>query len=316
MRDNDWLDPQWRAAAETWMREHLDAPAQGPIEQVRAVPWSVTLRAQTANGPRWFKANTMDCAYEATLAGLLGGWLPDAVLRPFATDPERGWMLTEDAGPTLREINPGENKEKMLHAYAQLQRTVSDRAAELIAAGVPDQRVPLMPGHLASLLADNRVRADLGPERLQSVEAMVPAFGDWCAELAADGIAASLQHDDLHDNNVFPNGRGGYRFFDWGDASVAHPFGVLLVALNAVEHSGEDADTARLRDAYLEPWSDLGTRKALLRSASLARKVTVASRALSWQRALRDAAIEVPPHFRTAVADWLAELPAEGVQDG
>ena len=43
--------------------------------------------------------------------------------------------------------------------------------------------------------------------------------------MAASAVPMRLQHDDLHDGNVFADGR----VFDWGDASVGHPFGVLLV---------------------------------------------------------------------------------------
>ena len=60
-----------------------------------------------------------------------------------------------------------------------------------------------MPELLAGLLDDPAVRADLGPDRAAAVTAVVPEFARWCEELAADGIGASLQHDDLHDGNVF-----------------------------------------------------------------------------------------------------------------
>jgi hypothetical protein len=69
-----------------------------------ARPWSVTHRVPTASGPVWFKANTMDCAYEAVLAEALARSRPDAVLEPLAVDAERGWMLTADAGTTLRAL--------------------------------------------------------------------------------------------------------------------------------------------------------------------------------------------------------------------
>src|SRR6185436_9996118 len=80
VKANDWHDPRWVAGAHDWIASRLDAPATGPIEEVRVRPWSVTHRVATAAGPRWFKANTMDCAYEAALADALGRWHPGAVL--------------------------------------------------------------------------------------------------------------------------------------------------------------------------------------------------------------------------------------------
>jgi hypothetical protein len=168
-------------------------PACGPIEEVWARPWSVTHRVPTASGPVWFKANTMDCADEAVLAEALARSRPDAVLEPLAVDAERGWMLTADAGTTLRESGvPAERRLEvwagMLRAFAALQRAVAPRAAELVALGVPDLRPSLVPGRLTSLLADPQVRTGLGEERAAAVEAVVPRFADWCAELAADGV--------------------------------------------------------------------------------------------------------------------------------
>jgi hypothetical protein len=118
-------------------------------------------------------------------------------------------------------------------------------------------------------------------------------------------IPASIQHDDLHDGNVFSSGR----FFDWGDASVQHPFGVLLVSLRAAaDQLGiEDGDPALepLRDAYLRPRRDLAPPEQLLREVELAVHVAKVSRALSWQRSL--AAGPAPEDF-DPVNGWLGEL--------
>ncbi|GIF69085.1 phosphotransferase [Asanoa ishikariensis] len=307
---NDWLDPQWRAGAEAWVTERLAAlstPVTGPIEQTRVRPWSVSLRVPTAAGAYWFKANTFGCRYEAGLASALGWWAPDAVLVPVAVEPDRGWLLTADAGPILRETSPSlDDWASLLASYAQLQQALAVRADEMVALGVPDQRPRLLPGLLAGLLDDPAVRADLGTDRLAAITAVVPAYETWCAELAGDGLGASLQHDDLHDGNVFVNGR----FFDWGDASVAHPFGTLLVTLSSAGYTfGLDPgapELLRLRDAYLSAWP--GDPVALRHSATLACRVTRVSRALSWRRSLDRSALPLDDDVRTAPADWLGEL--------
>ena len=317
MRENDWHDSQWRAGADGWIRARLTrlgTPVTGAVEEIRVRPWSVTYRVATNAGVRWFKANITTCAYEAGLAEALAGWVPGRVLAPLAVDRVRGWLLTADAGPTLRDQLDGASPEKlldtwatMLREYAVLQRAVAGRADEMVALGVPDVRPATMPDHLAALLADPEVRRGLEPA---PVEAIRPAFAAWCAELAADGIPATLQHDDLTDANVFADGR----FFDWGDAGVAHPFGSLLVALGFAAHllglTTGAPEITRLRDAYLEPWSDLAPPADLRRSVSLAVRTARVSRALAWQRALHNAALPVDDDFRTAAAYWLGETPA------
>jgi hypothetical protein len=86
-------------------------------------------------------------------------------------------------------------------------------------------------------------------------------------------VPPSVQHDDLHDANVFV-ADGRHRFFDWGDASVAHPFLSLLVPLRvAAQRWGCRTGTAsllRLRDAYLEPWSAYGSPAELREQCAVA----------------------------------------------
>ncbi len=307
---NNWLDPAWRAGAEAWATERLDSlgtAVTGPIEQTRVRPWSVSLRVPTAKGPFWFKANTYACRYEAALASALGWWAPESVLVPVAVDADRGWLLTADAGPILRETSPSlDDWASLLVEYAALQRTLASRCDEMVALGVPDQRPAELPALLADLLDDPAVRADLGADRLAAITAMAPSFETWCAELAEDGFHASLQHDDLHDGNVFVS----RRFFDWGDASVAHPFGTLLVTLSSAGYTfGLDPgapELLRLRDAYLSAWP--GDPAALRRSATLACRVTRVSRALSWRRSLDRSALPLDDDVRTAPAEWLGEL--------
>jgi Phosphotransferase enzyme family len=315
MLSSNWLDPAWEAEAHGWIADQLTAlgvPATGPVERVRARPWSVQLRVPTSTGPIWFKANISGAAYEAGLVAALAGWAPDAVLAPLAVDPSRGWMLSPDGGPTLRETAPDLVQwEAMLAAYAELQRTVAGRADEMVALGVPDLRPSVLPHQLAALLEDSAVGADLGVERLAAIAALAPDYGSWCADLAADGIPPTVQHDDLHDGNVFLVDNR-FRFFDWADAGVAHPFGSLLVSMRVAGYLFKvepgAPELARLRDAYLEPWTADHDRASLLRSATLATRVAIVGRSLSWQRALLGAEMPVEDDFRAAVAEWLAEL--------
>jgi aminoglycoside phosphotransferase (APT) family kinase protein len=164
---------------------------------------------------------------------------------------------------------------------------------------------------MADLLADRTV--ELPPDDRRRLEEVLPTVGTWCDKLAAVGVAASLQHDDLHDGNVFV-GPHGDRLFDWGDASVSHPFGTLLVTLRSIASRGlgpadEQARAlARLQDAYLEPWTASYSRAELAAAAPLAMRLASICRALSWHRALAG----IPPHdhgeWSGNVGGWLIEL--------
>ena len=252
-------------------------------------------------------------------------WGVPHVLAPLATDAGRAWLLLEDGGPTLRQTRPdGEGDrdlaawERILAAYSGLQRDLERRADELLRLGVPDGRPDMLPSTLASLVehdgwwelvgADERPIAEVARTRLRDLDAWV---AEAAGELRDTGIAATIQHDDLHGGNVFVGPRG-IRFFDWGDSVVAHPFGSMVTTLNSVAYRiATDPDgpaLRRLRDAYLEAWTDVLPRSALDEALERALDLGRIGKAAAWARAL--GGLE-PPDMAghgDAPAMWLVDL--------
>jgi hypothetical protein len=267
----------------------------------------------TSAGLAWFKAAGPGTAYEVRLYEPLARWAEPYVLRPLAVDAERAWLLLPDGGSRLRdrlEGGPGiEHWLRILPEYAGLQRGLEPRAADLLGLGLPDLRPSAMPGSLATLIDDPTI--GLSDAERRRLDGFRPRYADLCAELAAGGIAPTIQHDDLHDGNVFV-GEAGDRIFDWGDAVVGHPFGTLLATLRSIaSRAGDGADPAvqaRLRDAYLEPWTDRRTRAELIATVGPALRVATIGRALAWQRALSGVPPDQHGEFAGAVRDWLLEL--------
>ena len=89
--------------------------------------------------------------------------------------------------------------------------------------------------------------------------------------------------------------------FDWGDASLTHPFlslGVLLRAAAArAGLAANDPAILRLRSTYLEPWSALLPRPAVEEAADRAERLATLTRALTWYRVvtLDEGALESEP---------------------
>ena len=147
-------------------------------------------------------------------------------------------------------------------------------------------------------------------EALVRLGALRPTVARWCARLAAAPGPASVDHNDLHPRNILFDAAGGLgpaRFYDWGDAVLAHPFASLLYALGAVQGDVLGVDvphpaTRRMRDAYLAEFADLGGPDELVETVALACRVGVIARALTWDRAVQasvdDPAAEVDE-------DWL-----------
>ena len=133
-------------------------------------------------------------------------------------------------------------------------------------------------------------------------------------DLAAYGIPLSLQHDDLHDNNVFaPAEPGGpLRVFDWGDAVVGHPFGdAAHQPAGSCPTAGDlepgAAELLRLRDAYLEAWTGDHDATDLVEAARLAVRVDGVSRADCYRRATMEWDRGYRTTFDEGVPSWLRD---------
>lgn len=166
-----------------------------------------------------------------------------------------------DAGERLGFGVGPEPWPSILPAYGELQRGEVANVAEHLDAGVPDRRLAGFPALYEGMLTHELPLSASDHAQLRS---FAPEFRGLCEELAAAGVPASIQHDDLHGNNVYPQD-GTTRILDWGDSCVSHPFLTLFVAfLHLEEMEGlapGDPWFDRLRGAYLEPWgsvSDLG----------------------------------------------------------
>jgi hypothetical protein len=274
-----------------------------PPSEVQLRPWATTVRV----GRTWLKACGAGGRYEAALLGGLLWWgAPHAVL-PLAVDVTEGYVALPDGGPLLRGAGLGAAPwPQLLAEHAALQRRLQRHADDAVALGVPDLRPEVLPARLAELLSrvrlDDHVRA--------AVEAAQPLLAERCALLAGGPVPVTVQHDDLHDGNLVVDARGATRVLDWGDSCVGHPFGVLLVTLRVLAHRYglDDRGRARLRDAYLEAWTDLADRATLLALADAAQRVQAVGRALSWERALQDADDDERAQWDDPVAGWLAEL--------
>ena len=290
--------PVDRVAAESWIRTHVE-PA-GPIELTHDRPWSRVLRVPVDGGGVWFKECGPVQAFEPRLSSELAGRWPELVAEVLAHDEERAWLLTADAGTPLGVYgNPPEPWLELLPRYAELQRGEAAHADDHLAHGVPDLRVESFALRYDDLLARE---LPLDPDEIAALRSFAPRFAERATELAAVGIPPSVQHDDLHQANVYDRD-GVLRVLDWGDSSVSHPFGSLIVTFRFLEEATglapDDAWFPRLRAAYLEPWGP-GLGPAL----DLALRVTAFAHAFAWARQ-RD---HLPEHEHARFDHWFAVI--------
>jgi len=200
------------------------------LELVSDEPWSTVWR--TPDG-LWRKRCKASWRFEAPLTVALASRWPDRVAE--VVDHGDDWLLTRDAGTQIAEDDP--LWPDVMRSYAELQQGEAAHADEHVAAGVPDLRLAALPARYAQLLDE------LGDERLRRFE---PRFAELCVELAARGVPETIQHDDLHQFNVYVRD-GRPRILDWGDSSVGHPYFSLVATLRHVDDRG-------ITDAFLDAW--------------------------------------------------------------
>jgi hypothetical protein len=272
------------------------------------------LSAPTTAGRVWLKATGAGSAPEAALTALLAELAPDAIVVPLATDAERGMLLLPDAGPPLSERFDDRNDraDAMIAAlprYARLQRATADRVEELLALGLPDMRPPRMPERFREALeaagayVDSRGGAG-DRAMLTRLAALGDRVGEWSDRLADAPGGVALDHGDLHQRNVVTGPDGEPRFFDWGDAMVAHPFSSihvteLVLPVKRVEEAGA---------AYLREFADLAPGAELAETLELACRLAHISRALTWQRAIAAETSQVEEDWARGPLESLAGL--------
>jgi hypothetical protein len=280
-----WTDLAWLGEARSWIDGQLGRlglVADGPAEQVHVRPWATSIRVPTTDGVLWFKAAIPVLAHEPSVVGLISRRRPDLVPEVIAADLDRGWMLTADGGERLRELVEREQSLErwlsVLPLYAELQLALGGDGDEFVSLGAPDRR-------LAGLTAQYEELLEHMPGEFSGT---APRVAELSAQVGSLDLPETIQHDDLHDAQVFVRD-GSYLFFDWGDACVSHPFFSMSVTLEGniswgIEDVESSVDIAPFRDAYLEPFTSLAPRSELEPALAAALRLGWICRALNVER--------------------------------
>jgi hypothetical protein len=290
-----WQRRGWFADAARWVEEQLRR--RGTPTVSRPAQWSTKggcclLHARTAAGGVYFKALPTMYAREPVVTRRLAELWPDRTAEVLAVDAGRHWLLTaECAGAWLPDVADPGAWAAALRGLAEVQIGCVGLVDELRALGCPDLGLARLPRRLDDLLADPVAppvgngaapapwaRVDLTGAELREVRALAPRLFAALDRLAACGVPETLEHGDFHPGQVVVTDRGP-AYIDWSDAVVSHPFFSLARFMTNVFGPGRarphplaeiPAAQARLRDAYLEPWTAVAPRRRLREAAELA----------------------------------------------
>ncbi len=309
-----WFRPGWHTATAAWVRTAALASGftlAAPPRQIKASDSCEVRCFPTTGGDLYFKATGPAARHEAVLTEHLDKAHPGKTVSVVATNPAEGWLLMREVGgESLRSRKEKPLYQRAIREYAELQVREAQHAADLLAMGVPDRRIPRLKAHIQEHLAA-MCATGLTAEQTAEVMALQPELLDMCDQMMALGLPDTGDHGDLHTNNIrLVDDR--VVFYDWGDASVTHPFFSTRVFWHALDELiASESEwlpmVDQFRPHYLEPWTSFAPMQELQKALAISDQLACVQRALSWHLYLIPG-VENQGEIRRRPAQWLELL--------
>ena len=228
------------------------------------------------------------------------------MLVPLAVDVARGWVLLPDGGTRLGDRVGSDDLAAalcdVLPQYAELQRALAPSAEEILALGAPDMRPQVMPQRFEEALeatARSRVAAT-------STRASPRGAGTWRS--GAPGSRTRQARSAWTTTTCTPGTSSApARSASTTGATASSRTRSRACCSRSPTCATGPTRTARLRlrDAYLEAWSDLAPHAELVETLELAVRVGWIARSHTWLRAVGDASED---RWATAPLESLAAI--------
>lgn len=314
-------DPQQiEFACQAWAAEQVRKTCghtPGEFSLIKARPWSTVWKVSASDGSYFLKACGPGFEREARLLPVLSEEFAEIVPQIVGVDEDRSWLLTRNVGRSLIGLIAQAPLQAqgylcaVLRAYAQMQFTISKGASRLKRSDLADHSLEAMPGRLQSALDDGEM-LKLGGATEHDVARSAEAAAkcrDLCRELASFGIPHSIEHGDLHPNNIMADD-DAVRIIDWGDTAWSHPFCSMAICLTMSRQAfgGTIPDDETIVDAYLEPWQSLGSTADLRQALALATALRPVHGILLWNRAYHAMTGEARGTSAGHLVGWLREF--------
>ena len=321
-----WARRGWFTQAQAWIEAQLarrDYVFVPPLTQVRNWSISCVLRVRAFTGDLYFKAASARplFARESVVVQELAARYPAYMPLPVAMDQHQNWLLLADVGPDLRSTPDSQVWAEALVTFGRLQRATVTQVDDLLGLGCRDRRLETMLAHLETLVQDPEVAAQLQADEQAQLRHLMPRLTAMCRALADYRVPYTLVHGDLHPGNIARH-QGTYRFFDWTDACIAHPFFDVLPMLLEAQTLSDAANTcAHMLESYLELWTAYESLERLRQVWALAQPLGALHQAISYTHiaagleatAKHEVAWGIPYWLRKVLQILEPESPAAGL---
>ena len=314
-----WEEIGWHDAACDWILAQLAEPgftALSPIAHQRAWGLSCTMQVTTEHGDVYFKATPPFMSHEGRVMQAIAERCPELLPAPLAMDAERGWLLMPDfGGEMLHECADIARWEEALRLFSKVQAAQVAHIDLWQSLNIPDRRLGFMVEMIDPLIASCERMLSGGPGGLSDAEvnalrSLSMPLKLLCARLAQYGVPHTLVHGDLGGNILIRE--SGYTYFDWTDVCVSHPFFEMATISGAyfdesVLADNPDADT-RLRDAYLEAWTDYMSMDRLIEAFEASKPLGALHQVMTYMWILTNISADARPELEGGLLHWIRSL--------
>jgi hypothetical protein len=308
-----WARRGWFARTQAWIEaqlERLDCVLVPPLVQVRNWGISCVLRVRTFTGSLYLKAASTRplFAREAVVVQGLAARYPAHMPLPVAADQHQNWLLLADVGPDLRSTPDSQVWAEALYTFGRLQRATATQVDDLLGFGCRDRRLETMLAYLEALVQDAEVAAQLQADEQARLCHLIPRLTAMGHALADYRVPYTLVHGDLHPGNIAHH-QGTYRFFDWTDACIAHPFFDVLPILHSAQSLPDAASAcSHMLESYLELWTAYESLERLRQVWALAQPLGALHQAISYAYIVAGLEATAKHEVAWGISYWLRKV--------
>ena len=301
-----WSSHGWLSEVQPWIEEEVSKLGHRVVgfEQVKHWSISTVLRVKTTSFNFYFKVSKDLPLFvnEAVVTARLAARFPGYVPVPVAIEAEQAWMLLAAFDELIHESAPVDVRREVFARFGQLQRSSVGMVDDLVNEGCLDRRLAVLESQIEPLMDDEVALGTLTEEERKRLRGLASRLKELTHRLADLGLPHTLVHGDMHLANT-ARVDGDLVFFDWTDASVAHPF----IDLQSLKWETDEDEKQSIIDAYLAGWHEFAGPVELRQAVAIAGALTPLHHAVSYQHILANLEPSARPEL-DATADFLRRV--------
>jgi hypothetical protein len=286
-----WEFSGWHKEASDWINAEISKTgnmALDDVQQFKVGARSSVLAVATTEGRIFFKASVGETPSEAVFTQALSELWPDRIAPPLAVDSQRNWLLMNDHRSLGYTDLPESGYANATTAFAELLINSKDHLPAWKDLNCPDYSLETIESfsrdfatHLELINAGDLA---LKSEQSDTLVAYIKEWGALCSSLADFDFPLTLVDLDFNTSDIAYSS-DSYKFFDWQETVISHPFFTVLNLFDhlrrpreyqevpTVEVSKEELNCDVLQDAFLTPFNVFESDERVQEAFELAKAI-------------------------------------------